>query len=345
MSKVITTTDSITTLQPLIDNISMAINDARRKVASHINATMTKAYWQIGKYIVEYEQGGQAKVAYGTSTLTELSHQLTARLGRGFSRPNLVNMRKFYLTYPNCQTVSDNLTWSHIGELIKIDDNLERGFYEKECIAQKWDVRTLKRQMSSALYLRLAASKDKEGVLALAKEGITVQKPEDVVRDSYTLEFLGIQEDYRYSETLLEQRIIDNLQMFLLEMGKGFTFVKRQYPISVNNRHYHCDLVFYHRILRCFVLIDLKRDGVQHEDIGQMNMYLGYFAKEENQPDDNPPIGIILSHYKDDLMVEYATYGLNTNLFVSKYELYLPDTERLRQIVGKIVEEDESKCE
>ena len=345
MSKVITTTDSITTLQPLIDNISMAINDARRKVASHINATMTQAYWQIGKYIVEYEQGGQAKVAYGTSTLTELSHQLTARLGRGFSRPNLVNMRRFYLTYPNCQTVSDNLTWSHIGELIKIDDNLERGFYEKECIAQKWDVRTLKRQMSSALYLRLAASKDKEGVLALAKEGITVQKPEDVVRDSYTLEFLGIQEDYRYSETLLEQRIIDNLQMFLLEMGKGFTFVKRQYPISVNNRHYHCDLVFYHRILRCFVLIDLKRDGVQHEDIGQMNMYLGYFAKEENQPDDNPPIGIILSHYKDDLMVEYATYGLNTNLFVSKYELYLPDTERLRQIVGKIVEEDESKCE
>lgn len=345
MSKVITTTDSITTLQPLIDNISMAINDARRKVASHINATMTKAYWQIGKYIVEYEQGGQAKVAYGTSTLTELSHQLTARFGRGFSRPNLVNMRRFYLTYPNCQTVSDNLTWSHIGELIKIDDNLERGFYEKECIAQKWDVRTLRRQMSSALYLRLAASKDKEGVLALAKDGITVQKPEDVVRDSYTLEFLGIQEDYRYSETLLEQRIIDNLQMFLLEMGKGFTFVKRQYPISVNNRHYHCDLVFYHRILRCFVLIDLKRDGVQHEDIGQMNMYLGYFAKEENQPDDNPPIGIILSHYKDDLMVEYATYGLNTNLFVSKYELYLPDTERLRQIVGKIVEEEESRDE
>lgn len=330
-------------LLPLIENISMAINDARRKVASHINATMTRAYWQIGKYIVEYEQGGQAKVAYGTSTLSELSRQLTARFGRGFSRPNLVNMRKFYLLYPNCQTVSDILTWSHISELIKAEDELERSFYEKECIAQKWDVRTLKRQMSSALYLRLAASKDREGVLALAKEGITVQKPEDVVRDSYTLEFLGIQEDYRYSETLLEQRIIDNLQMFLLEMGKGFTFVKRQYPIPVNNRHYHCDLVFYHRILRCFVLIDLKRDGVQHEDIGQMNMYLGYFAKEENQPDDNPPIGIILSHYKDDLLVEYATYGLNTNLFVSKYELYLPDTEQLRKIVGRIVDSEEAK--
>ena len=345
MAKDIAKNESSLTLKPLIDNISMAINDARGKVASHINATMTQAYWQIGKYIVEYEQGGQAKVAYGTSTLTELSHQLTARFGRGFSRPNLVNMRKFYLYYPDCQTLSDNLTWSHICELIKAEDNLERSFYEKECIAQKWDVRTLKRQMSSALYLRLAASKDKDGVLALAKEGISIQKPEDVVRDSYTLEFLGMQEDYRYSETLLEQRIIDNLQMFLLEMGKGFTFVKRQYPITINNRHYHCDLVFYHRILRCFVLIDLKRDGVQHEDIGQMNMYLGYFAKEENQPDDNPPIGIILSHYKDDLLVEYATYGMNTNLFVSKYELYLPDTERLRQIVGKIVAEDGSTGE
>ncbi len=342
MAREIAITDT-NNLQPLIENISMAINDARRKVASHINATMTQAYWQIGKYIVEYEQGGQAKVAYGASTLSELSRQLTARFGRGFSRPNLVNMRKFYLLYPNCQTVSDILTWSHISELIKAEDNLERSFYEKECIAQKWDVRTLKRQMNSALYLRLAASKDKEGVLTLAREGITVQKPEDVVRDSYTLEFLGIQEDYRYSETLLEQRIIDNLQMFLLEMGKGFTFVKRQYPIPVNNRHYHCDLVFYHRILRCFVLIDLKRDGVQHEDIGQMNMYLGYFAKEENQPDDNPPIGIILSHYKDDLLVEYATYGLNTNLFVSKYELYLPDTEQLRKIVGRIVDSEESK--
>lgn len=345
MAKEIATKDNSNLLQPLIENISMAIDNARMKVASHINATMTQAYWQIGKYIVEYEQGGQAKVAYGTSTLTELSHQLTARFGRGFSRPNLVNMRKFYLLYPNCQSLTDNLSWTHICVLMQADNDLERSFYEKECIAQKWDVRTLRRQMSSALYLRLAASKDKEGVLALAKEGITVQKAEDVVRDSYTLEFLGIPEDYRYSETLLEQRIIDNLQMFLLEMGKGFTFVKRQYPIPVNNRHYHCDLVFYHRILRCFVLIDLKRDGVQHEDIGQMNMYLGYFAKEENQPDDNPPIGIILSHYKDDLLVEYATYGLNTNLFVSKYELYLPDAERLRQIVGRIVNEEESKTE
>lgn len=329
--------------QVLIDNISAAISSVRHRIATQINSAMTATYWQIGKFIVEYEQGGQAKVAYGTSTLTELSRQLTARFGRGFSRPNLVNMRKFYLMYPNCQTVSDILTWSHICELMQAENDLERSFYEKECIAQKWDVRTLRRQMDSALFLRLAASKDKEGILALAKEGITVQKPEDVVRESYTLEFLGIQEDYRYSETLLEERIINNLQMFLLEMGKGFTFVKRQYPMTISNRHYHCDLVFYHRILKCFVLVDLKRAKVQHEDIGQMNMYLGYFAKEENMPDDNPPIGIILSHYRDDLLVEYATYGISTNLFVSKYELYLPDKEELRQIVNRSLEKEKQK--
>ena len=332
--------------QMLIDSISVVISSARHRIATQINSAMTETYWQIGKYIVEYEQGGKAKVAYGTSTLTELSHQLTLRFGRGFSRPNLVNMRKFYLLYPvysNCQSMTDNLSWTHICTLMQAEDNDERSFYEKECIAQKWDVRTLRRQMDSALYLRLAVGKDKEKVLALAKEGMQVHKPEDVVRDSYTLEFLGIPEGYRYSETELEQRIIDNLQMFLLEIGKGFTFVKRQYPMTINNRHYHCDLVFYHRILKCFVLIDLKRAGVQHEDIGQMNMYLGYFAKEENMPDDNPPIGIILSHYRDDLLVEYATYGISTNLFVSKYELYLPDKEELRQIVNRSLQRDKSE--
>jgi len=321
--------------EPLVEQIGSLLKEGRKKAVSSVNTIMIDTYWNIGKYIVEFEQNGQAKVAYGTSPLTKLSQMLTARFGRGFSRPNLVNMRKFYLTYPNCQTMSDNLSWSHICQLLQIDDDLERSFYEKECASQKWNFRELKRQMSSALYLRLAASKDKEGILQLANQGIEIQKPEDVVRDSYTLEFLGIPEDYRYSETEFEQKIIDNLQMFILEMGKGLAFVKRQYPITINNRHYHCDLVFYHRILKCFVLIDLKRDAVQHEDIGQMNMYLGYFAKEENMPDDNPPIGIILSHYKDDLLVEYATYGMDTKLFVSKYQLYLPNVEELRAIVNR----------
>lgn len=245
-------------LQSLVDNIAQVLRVARQQLSKHINSTMTQTYWQIGKYIVEYEQGGLAKVGYGESTLKELSHRLTAQFGKGFSRPNLVNMRKFYLSYPNCQTLSDNLSWSHICELIKSEDSLERSFYEKECIAQKWDVRTLKRQMESALYLRLAASKDKDGILALAKEGIQIQKPEDLVHDPLTMEFLNIPENYHYSESELEQRIIDNLQMFLLEMGKGLTFVKRQYRMTINNRHYHCDLVFYHRILKCFVLVDFE---------------------------------------------------------------------------------------
>ena len=235
-----------------------------------------------------------------------------------------------------CQT-SDKLSWSHICELITIDDPLEREFYEKECIAQGWSVDTLHRQKESGLFMRLALSKDKKGVLALAHEGQKVQLPEDVVKSTYTLEFLGLEDRKRYKERDLEERLIDNMQMFLLELGKGFTFVKRQYPLTINNTHYHIDLVFYHRILRCFVLIDLKRGAVKHKDIGQMNMYLGYFAKEENVEGDNPPIGIILSHYKDELMVEYATYGMDSNLFVSKYELFLPNKEELRKMVKGIL--------
>ena len=194
--------------------------------------------------------------------------------------------------------------------------------------------------MDSALFLRLAASRDKEGILELANKGIEINKPEDVIKDTYTLEFLNIPELEQYSESDLEQRIIDNLQKFLLELGKGFTYVGRQYTITINNIHYRVDLVFYHRILKCFVLIDLKKNSVQHEDIGQMNMYMGYFATEENMEDDNPPIGIILSKNKDELLVEYATYGMDSNLFVSKYELYLPNRKELEELVNSILEDD-----
>ena len=241
-----------------------------------------------------------------------------------------------------CQTVSDKLSWSHICELIKIDDELERSFYEKECVVENWNVRTLRRQMDSALFLRLASSRDKEGILKLTQNGIECQSPEDIVKSTYTLEFLNIPEQEKYSENDLEQKIIDNLQKFLLELGKGFTFVKRQYPLTINNVHYHVDLVFYHRILKCFVLIDLKKNSVQHEDIGQMNMYMGYFAIEENMPDDNPPIGIILSKNKDELLVEYATYGMDSHLFVSKYELYLPNRRELEKLVKDILDDEKN---
>ena len=323
-------------LVALADKIVQVIEDGKQALAVSINEIIKTTYWRIGQYIVEFEQQGNAKAKYGTSLLSNLAKLLRARVGRGYSRPNLNNMRKFYLMYRICQT-SDKLTWSHICELVTIDDQLEREFYEKECISEGWTVNELHRQKESGLFMRLAVSKDKQGVLTLAHEGQQVQTPEDVVKNTYTLEFLGIEEKKRYKEKDLEDKLIDNMQMFLLELGKGFTFVKRQYPLTINNTHYHIDLVFYHRILRCFVLIDLKRGAVKHKDIGQMNMYLGYFAKEENVEGDNPPIGIIMSHYKDELMVEYATYGMDSNLFVSKYELFLPNKEDLRKLVRSIL--------
>lgn len=328
--------------EKMISDIEALVNTSKNELATSINKVLTVTYWSIGKYIVEFEQDGNAKAEYGKNLLSTISKELTLRLGKGYSRPNLNNMRKFYLKYSNCQTVSDKLSWSHICELIKIDDELERSFYEKECVVENWNVRTLRRQMDSALFLRLASSRDKEGILKLAQNGIECQSPEDIVKSTYTLEFLNIPEQEKYSENDLEQKIIDNLQKFLLELGKGFTFVKRQYPLTINNVHYHVDLVFYHRILKCFVLIDLKKNSVQHEDIGQMNMYMGYFAIEENMPDDNPPIGIILSKNKDELLVEYATYGMDSNLFVSKYELYLPNRKELEKLVKDILDDEEN---
>jgi predicted nuclease of restriction endonuclease-like (RecB) superfamily len=240
-------------------------------------------------------------------------------------------MRLLYLHYPISQKPSDLLSWSHYVELLKLDDDLERAFYEKQAITEKWSVPELKRQKDASLFLRLAASKDKAGVLKLAQEGQIVSQPGDLLREPYVFEFLKIPEPYQVSETQLETLLCDHLQPFLLELGKGFTFVGRQYRITVNNTHYRVDLVFYHRILRCFVLIDLKMNEVHHADIGQMNMYLGYFASEENTEGDNPPIGIILSRQKDELLVEYATYQLDSQLFVQKYQLYLPDREALRR--------------
>lgn len=333
-------------LTSLADKIVQVIEEGKQALVFSINETIKTTYWKIGRYIVEFEQEGNRRAKYGTSLLSNLAKLLRARVGRGYSHPNLNNMRKFYLMYPNFQIsdksapifqTSEKLTWSHICELVTIDDELEREFYEKESISQGWTVDELHRQKESGLFMRLAVSKDKQGVLRLAHEGQKVQTPEDVVKSTYTLEFLGIEDKKRYKEKDLENKLIDNMQMFLLELGKGFTFVKRQYGLTINNVHYHIDLVFYHRILRCFVLIDMKRGAVKHKDIGQMNMYLGYFAKEENVEGDNPPIGIIMSHYKDELMVEYATYGMDSNLFVSKYELFLPNKEELRKMVRAIL--------
>ena len=260
-----------------------------------------------------------------------MSSNLTLRHGKGFSRSNMIYMRLLYLHYPKGQKPSDLLSWSHHVELLRIDDPVERSFYEKQAIREKWSVPELKRQKKSSLFLRLAAGKDKDAILQLAAQGQIIAQPSDLLRDPYVFEFLKIPEPHQVSETDLETRLCDHLQPFLLELGKGFTFVGRQYRITLNNTHYRVDLVFYHRILRCFVLIDLKINNVEHYDIGQMNMYLGYFATEENTEGDNPPIGIIFTRNKDELLVEYATYQMNSQLFVQKYQLYLPDREELRR--------------
>ena len=334
-------------LMQLADRIVAVIDQGKQQLAISINQTMKSTYWNVGRHIVEFEQQGNARAKYGSSLLSRLAKILRARVGRGYSHPNLNNMRKFYLMFPILQTsdksvlsifqTSEKLTWSHVCELITIDDPLEREFYLNECVAAGWTVDALHRQKESGLFMRLALSKDKKGVMELAHRGQQIQTAEDVVKDTYTLEFLGIDDKKRYKERELEQKLIDNMQKFLLELGKGFTFVGRQYALLINNVHYHVDLVFYHRILKCFVLIDIKRGAVKHKDIGQMNMYMGYFAKEENVEGDNPPIGIVMSHYKDELLVEYATYGMDSNLFVSKYELFLPNKEELRKLVMNVL--------
>lgn len=316
--------------QNLLEQISQTYTQGRILAIQAVNAHITETYWQVGRHIVEFEQNGKIRADYGKALIAGLAKDLGLLHGKGFSRSNLIYMRLLYLRYPISQKPSHQLSWSHYVELLKLDDELERSFYEKQAIAERWSVPELKRQKSTALFLRLATGKDKAGIQQLAAQGQIVEQPSDLLREPYVFEFLKIPEPYKVSETHLETVLCNHLQQFLLELGKGFTFVGRQYRVTINNTHYKVDLVFYHRILRCFVLIDLKINEVQHHDIGQMNMYMGYFANEENVEGDNPPIGIILTKNKDELLVEYATYQMNSQLFVQKYQLYLPDREQLR---------------
>ena len=318
----------------LLNKISQRYVEGQAQAIRSVNENIVSTNWDIGRYIIEFEQDGNPRAKYGTSLLENLSQDLSFRHGRGFSRSNLNYMRLFYLFFPICETLSHKLSWSHYCELVKITDEMERSFYYQQNILENWSIRELKRQKETGLFLRIAASKDKKKVLALSRRGLIIDTPEDLIKDVYVFEFLKIPEPYIVSENELESRLIDNIQSFLLELGKGFTFVGRQYRIIINNIVCRVDLVFYHRILRCFVLIDLEINEVKHGDIGQMNMYMGYFDKEEKAEGDNPPIGIILSREKDELLVEYATYGMNSQLFVSKYQLYLPNKEELRQLLN-----------
>ena len=324
----------------LISSVGLLLEKARKEVYSKVNEILVKTYWEIGRMIVSYERNTGMEAGYGSKLFENVARDLRRKYGLGFSRSNVIYMRLFYLKYPKSQTLSDQLSWSHYIELLMLDDDLERGFYEKQCLSERWSVRELKRQKGSALFHRIALSKDKKGIVELSKNGQVIENAEDIVRNPYILEFLGIPENYKYSEKELEQKVIDNLQKFLLELGKGFSFVSRQFRMTLGNKHYYVDLVFYHRILKCFVLIDLKISRVEHSDIGQMNMYLNYFKKEEMTEGDNEPIGIILTKEKEEVVVEYALGGISNKLFVSKYKLYLPDKKELEAEVRKILKEE-----
>lgn len=323
-------------LSPVVQEIKSVLDCARRNVAVQVNNELLMSYWKIGEIIIRYEQDNGIRAAYGEQTLKQMSKALTQALGRGFSRSNLQNMRQLYLTYEKCQTLSGKLSWSHYCELLSISDPDKRSFYEKEAINANWSVRELKRQVDSSLFERLLLSRgntNKEQVLALALNGNELAKPADVIRDPYVFEFLGLPEDKPFLESDLERALVQQIEKFLLELGRGFMFVGTQQRVTLNNTHYYVDMVFYNKILRAYVLIELKTTKLTPETAGQINMYLNYYASEVNDLDDNPPIGIILCTEKDSITAEYALGGLSNNIFASRYVLYMPNKEQLiRQV-------------
>lgn len=381
----------------LTQRIAELIVNSRKHVVAQVNSTMVLTYYEIGRLIVENEQQGESRAAYGKGLLKELSQRLTTRFGKGFSVDNLENMRRFYQTYgfsksetasrilkngisetasrifqsekssakltnmhdKNSEnglqkldnsdsatggsplpTVQFTLSWSHYLFLMRIENTPERQFYEIECAKNHWSLRELRRQFDSALFERLALSTDKAKVQELAQKGQIIEKPSDAVKDPYILEFLGLPEKSEYSENELETRIIDHLQEFLMEMGKGFTFVGRQVRFTFDEEHFKVDLVLYNRLLRCFVLIDLKIGKLKHQDLGQMMMYVNYYDRYEKTDDENPTIGILLCNEKSDRMVE-MTLPEDSNIYASKYQLYMPDKKLLQEkMLEWLAEED-----
>ena len=319
-------------LTDIVAEIKTVLESARRNVARQVNNELLNTYWNIGRIISEYEQTVPERADYGKQTLKELSRALTREFGKGFSVSNIYNMRQFYRDYPKFQSLTGILTWTHYCELLSISDMDKRSFYEKEAVNAGWSVREMKRQIDSSLFERLLLSRgdaNKEQVLALAKKGIEIEEPADIIRDPYVFEFLGLPEDKPVMESDLERALVQQIEKFLLELGRGFMFVGTQQRVTVNNTHYYVDMVFYNKILRAYVLIELKTTKLTPEAAGQINMYLNYYATEVNDPDDNPPIGIILCTEKDSITAEYALGGLSNNIFASRYVLYMPDKEQL----------------
>jgi predicted nuclease of restriction endonuclease-like (RecB) superfamily len=325
------------------------LHSARQQVIRQVNLTMVQTYFEIGKMIVEEEQQGKNRAEYGKHLLTGLSKALNKEFDKGFSITNIQQMRNFYLVYQKQQTLSANsensiqqtvsanfqLSWSHYLKLMRIDDENERKFYEIESTKNNWSVRELDRQYDSALYTRLVLSRDKAKVKELAEKGLVLEKPKDVIKDPYILEFIGLPEHSEYSESQLEQKIIDKLEHFLLELGNGFTFVARQKRISFDDKHFRIDLVFYNRMLKCFVLIDLKIGELKHQDLGQMQMYVNYYDREIRLKDENKTIGLVLCQNKSEAVVEYTLPDNNEQIFASKYKTVLPSKEELKLLINK----------
>jgi len=326
----------------MIEEIKEIIVNSRQKVAYEVNNVMLIAYWNVGRIIVENEQHGNIKAEYGKKILKELSKELRKTLGSGFSVSNLQYMRRFYITYQKKQTLSVKLSWSHYCELLNIENTDERNFYEKECINSHWSVRELKRQLNTSLFERLLLSdgkNNKKQVYNLSKKGQTLHDAKDILKEPYVFEFLDIPDNKPIPEKDLEKKLIKHMEYFLLELGKGFMFVGSQQRITLGNIHYYVDMVFYNKILKCYVLIDLKTGNMRPEYAGKMNMYLNYYSNEINDEYDNKPIGIILCKGKKEVAMEYALGGIENNLFASTYTYYIPNKEQLINEVEKVLNE------
>jgi len=316
-------------LDNIYQRVREILTEARSRAWQAVNTAMVMSYWEVGRIIVEEEQQGKARAQYGSQIIKGLSERLTSEFGKGFNERNLLFMRSFYVYFPKVNALRSELTWTHYRLLLRVEKTEARAFYETEAVNSRWSTRELERQINSLLFERLALSRDKEGVKELAAKGHEISKPEDLVKDPYVLEFTGIKQNARFLESDLEQALIDRLQQFLLELGKGFAFMARQQRITLDGRHFFIDLVFYNRLTRSFVLIDLKIGELTHQDLGQMQMYVNYYQREIMAEGESPPIGIVLCADKSDAVVRYTLPEGNNRIFASKYKLYLPTEEEL----------------
>ena len=325
-----------TGINTLYDTVSKIIEEARNTVYRAANFAMIKAYWHIGRAIVEEEQNGKERADYGKQIINQLSENLTAKYGKGFDDSNIRHMRNFYLTFQKCDALRPELSWTHYRLFLKVENEQARQFYMQEAIVCNWSTRTLERQIGNLYYERMLMSQNNPAVRNEAIKKQTVQEPKDIIKDPYVLNFLGLKDNTDFRESELEQAIIDKLQDFLLELGKGFAFVARQYRLTTDTgKHFYADLVFYNYILKCFLVIDLKAEPLTLQDIGQIDLYVRYFEDKIRQETDNPTIGLILCTEKDKTIVRYSLLNDSNQIFASKYMLYLPTEQELKQEIER----------